>query len=50
MIASVEGHIMETSSSPFQSSIDNALYGILINNSKRLIYDPHLGLDLMDMK
>ena len=48
MVAVAEGLV--TSDDPeFGFAANNALYGININNDKRLVYDKEEGLDLVDM-
>ena len=49
MIAVAEGDILRKTSPEFDSSINDISYGILINGSKRLIYDKDVGLDIVSL-
>ena len=47
MIAVAEGGIIAPSEPEFDSAVNDALYGILINSTHRLVYDKDTGLDLV---
>ena len=49
MIAVAEGDILRKNGPKFDSSINDVSYGILINGSKRLIYDKDVGLDIVSI-
>ena len=49
MIAVAKSDILPKNTPEFDSSINDVSYGILINGSKRLIYDKVVGLDIVSL-
>ena len=47
MIALAEGDILQRTTTDLDGSINDMSYGILINGSRRLIYDKSVGLDIV---
>jgi len=48
MIALVEGGILEPSDPEFGFAVNDALYGILVNSTHRLVYTRQFGLRLVE--
>ena len=49
MMAVVEGGIISPSDPEFGPAVNDALYGIVINGTQRLVYDKEVGLDLVNI-
>ena len=49
MIATAEGGIIDPTDPEFSFGVNDALYGILINKTHRLVYTREFGLRLLDM-
>lgn len=49
MIATVEGGILDPADPEFGFGVNDALYGILINRTHRLVYTRQFGLRLVDI-
>ena len=49
MVAVAEGGIVSSADSEFDTNVNNALYGININGSTRMIYDSYLVVDMEEM-